>query len=70
MISRVKKNTIEVIAEIGVNHNGNLDLAKKMILKSKECGADYVKFQLYNVDKLALKNAGLAEYQKKIMWII
>lgn len=65
MTSRVKKNTIEVIAEIGVNHNGNLDLAKKMILKSKECGADYVKFQLYNVDKLALKNAGLAEYQKK-----
>ena len=34
-----------VISEIGINHNGSLDIAKEMILKSKECGADAVKFQ-------------------------
>ena len=34
-----------IISEIGINHNGSLDIAKEMILKSKECGADAVKFQ-------------------------
>ena len=36
-----------IIAEIGCNHNGDLDLAKKMIKKAKECGCDAVKFQLW-----------------------
>ena len=36
-----------VVAEIGGNHNGDLDLAKRMIKSAKECGADAVKFQLY-----------------------
>ena len=35
-----------VVAEIGGNHNGDLDLAKRMIKAAKECGADAVKFQL------------------------
>ena len=34
-----------VISELGINHNGDLDIAKKMIKSSKECGADAVKFQ-------------------------
>ena len=38
-------NKIVIISEIGINHNGDLDLTKKMILESKECGADFVKFQ-------------------------
>ena len=37
--------TIKIIAEIGINHNGDIDLAKKLILKSKEAGVNIVKFQ-------------------------
>ena len=40
---------IIIIAEIGINHNGNVDLAKKLILESKRCGADLVKFQKRDV---------------------
>jgi len=39
-----------VAAEIGINHNGDMDLAKKTIIAAKECGADAVKFQNYKVD--------------------
>jgi len=39
------------IAEVGINHNGSLDLAKKMILVAKEAGADAVKFQTFKADK-------------------
>lgn len=42
------KNTIDIISEIGWNHMGNLDLAKKMILASKESGATIVKFQVWD----------------------
>ena len=38
-------NKITVIAEIGINHNGNISLAKKMMLLAKNCGCDYVKFK-------------------------
>lgn len=41
-----------IIAEIGANHNGDLELAKKMILKAKECGADCVKFQSWSKDSI------------------
>ena len=34
-----------IIAEIGINHNGDLDIAKKMILAAKKCEVDIVKFQ-------------------------
>ena len=54
-----------IIAEIGVNHNGNVDTAKKMIEVAKECGADIVKFQTFNTDALTSKFAKMAEYQKK-----
>ena len=40
----------KIIAEIGVNWNGDIDLAKQMITESKSAGADYVKFQLFNVN--------------------
>ena len=39
-----------IMAEIGLNHNGDIELAKKLIKKAKECGADAVKFQIYNTD--------------------
>ena len=49
------KNTY-VIAEIGVNHNNNINLAKKMIQKCKELGTNAVKFQTFKANTLALKN--------------
>ena len=54
-----------IIAEIGVNHNGNLAIAKKLILAAKKIGADYVKFQCYKTKNLVHEKADLAEYQKK-----
>ena len=52
-----------IIAEIGVNHNGSLDLAHKMIDSAKWAGADAVKFQTYKTDALVTANAEKAEYQ-------
>ena len=60
-----KKSKIKIIAEAGVNHNGKMSLAKKLIDAASESGADYIKFQMYNVDELIIKNTSLADYQKK-----
>ena len=54
-----------IIAEVGVNHNGSLKTAKKLISKAAEAGADFVKFQTFNTEKLVTKNAHLTGYQKK-----
>ena len=43
-------NKTFIISEIGINHNGDLDIAKQMIDKSKEAGADAVKFQKRDID--------------------
>ena len=52
-----------IIAEIGVNHNGDLELAKKMIIAAKNAGADAVKFQTFSADKLACINTPKVKYQ-------
>ena len=62
-LSSLKK--IFLIAECGVNHNGNLNYAKKLISGAKKAGFDAVKFQTYNVDYLVEKSTQLANYQKK-----
>lgn len=54
-----------IIAEAGVNHNGSLDMAKKLVDVAKECGADIVKFQTAKLDSLVSKSAHMADYQKK-----
>ena len=54
-----------IIAEAGVNHNGNLEMAKQLIRVAAEAGADYVKFQTFSADKLVTRTAKQAEYQKK-----
>lgn len=59
------KNRTIIIAEIGVNHNGSLSLAKKLIINAKNSGADVVKFQLYKTSELIRKETSLAKYQKK-----
>jgi len=53
-----------IIAEAGVNHNGSLETAKKMIDIAKSCGVDAVKFQTFKTEKLVSKFAKKAEYQK------
>lgn len=55
--------SILIIAEAGVNHNGDLDLAKKLIDVAAEAGADLVKFQTFNSDRLATRTAKKADYQ-------
>ncbi len=54
-----------IIAEAGVNHNGDFKIAKKMVEKAKTCGADIVKFQTFIPKKLASKHAPMAKYQKE-----
>jgi N,N'-diacetyllegionaminate synthase len=58
-------NRILIIAEAGVNHNGDLALAKKMIDVAAEAGADLVKFQTFNADRLATRIALKADYQNR-----
>lgn len=55
---------VQIIAEAGVNHNGSLKLAKKMVDAAKEAGVDYIKFQTFIPNKLVSKFAEKAEYQK------
>ena len=57
--------SVFIIAEAGVNHNGNVELAKKLIDVASEAGVDAVKFQTFQAEKLMSKNAQKAEYQKK-----
>ncbi len=53
-----------IIAEAGVNHNGSIELAKKMIDVAADAGVDYIKFQTFKSEKLASINAEKADYQK------
>ncbi|UAA39150.1 N-acetylneuraminate synthase [Paraneptunicella aestuarii] len=55
-----------IIAEAGVNHNGELDKALRLVDVAVEAGADAVKFQTFKAESLATDKAGKAEYQKKL----
>jgi N,N'-diacetyllegionaminate synthase len=54
-----------IIAEAGVNHNGSLELAKKMIDVAVDAGADAIKFQTFKAEKVVSRYAPKAEYQKQ-----
>lgn len=54
-----------IIAEAGVNHNGDFEIAKMLIKKAAEAKADYVKFQTFKASNLVTKNAKKASYQEK-----
>lgn len=58
------KHTL-IIAEAGVNHNGSLELAKQLVDKAVDAGADYIKFQTFKAEKLVTKTAKQADYQQK-----
>ncbi len=58
-------NKTFIIAEAGVNHNGRLDLAMKLIDAAAEAGADAVKFQTFKAENLLCRDAEKAAYQKK-----
>jgi N,N'-diacetyllegionaminate synthase len=60
----MSKRTI-IIAEAGVNHNGDIDMAKKLIDAAVVAGVDYVKFQSFVAEKLVSPDAKKAEYQSK-----
>jgi N-acetylneuraminate synthase len=53
-----------IIAEAGVNHNGDIEVAKQLIAAAKAAGADFVKFQTFKTAKLVIKTAEKATYQK------
>ena len=77
MSLKKKLDKIKIIAEIGVNHNGNINIAKKLIKIAKECGADYAKFQIYDTKymitdyvkktKYQTQSLGLSISQKKML---
>lgn len=54
-----------IIAEAGVNHNGSLEIAKKLVDSAADAGVDIIKFQTFNSKNLVSKSARMAEYQQK-----
>jgi len=60
-----EKEPCFIIAEAGVNHNGKLDLAKKLVDIAVDAGADAVKFQTFKAEDVSTNNADIARYAKK-----
>lgn len=61
----MKRNHVTIIAEAGVNHNGDIHKAKKLIDVAADAGVDFVKFQTFKADDLVSKTAKKAAYQAK-----
>ena len=61
----LKLGEVFIIAEAGVNHNGSLDLAKRLADVAVDAGADAVKFQTFKTENLVSRNAKKADYQKE-----
>lgn len=56
---------VYIIAEAGVNHNGDIEIAKTMVDQAKEAGIDCIKFQTFISENIVSKNASKADYQKQ-----
>lgn len=59
-----------IIAEAGVNHNGDINLARQLVDKAKEAGANIIKFQTFKLDSIVSKFAEMADYQKDNIGIV
>ena len=64
-MSDSNRNRVFIIAEAGVNHNGDLSLARRLVDAAADAGADAVKFQTFKAANLASRQAKRAEYQKE-----
>ena len=60
----IKKNKTIIIAEAGVNHNGSLKIATRMIKAASNSGADFIKFQLFSAENLSTTYAKIPTYAK------
>ena len=65
----MQKKKIFIIAEAGVNHNGDLKKALKLIKSAKDCGADAIKFQSFKTRELVTDDAKTCNYQNKKKYI-
>lgn len=59
-------NPAFIVAEAGINHNGDLKIAKKIIQKAKDCGADAIKFQTFRAEDLTSKKSKFYKIFKKV----
>lgn len=57
--------SIYLIAEAGVNHNGDMELAKQLIIQAKAAGCDCIKFQTFQTEKIVTVHAQKADYQSQ-----
>lgn len=55
-----------IIAEAGVNHNGDLEMARRLVEVASQSGADFVKFQTFKADRLVTRQAAKADYQRQL----
>ena len=62
----MRNNKVYIIAEVGVNHNGDVLIARNLIKKAKDCGADCVKFQTFKASQIVTKSSPKAKYQLKV----
>ena len=62
---KIRKNKTYIIAEIGINHEGKYNIAKKLILNAAKAGADAVKFQIFNPITLATPEIKKTQHQKR-----
>lgn len=61
----MQNNKTYIIAEAGVNHNGNIKIAEELVIRAAQISADAIKFQTFKTDKIVHPLASQAEYQKK-----
>ena len=58
-------SNVKIIAEVGVNHNGSIEIAQRLIRIAAKAGADYVKFQTCKAERVVTASAKKADYQNK-----